>query len=121
MSATSLWSVVLGKLTGGWHLLPDEAAAAMAEILEGRATDAQIGAFAVGLRAKGETVDELVAIALTMRGYATPFPTLSGPLVDTCGTGGDRSGSVNVSTMAAFVVAGAGARVAKHGNRAASS
>lgn len=121
MSEPALWSVVLGKLLSGCHLAPAEAEAAMSEILEGRATDAQIGAFAVGLRAKGETVDELVAFATTMRRYATPFPALSGPLVDTCGTGGDRSGSVNVSTMAAFVVAGAGARVAKHGNRAASS
>lgn len=94
----------------------------MAAILRGEATDAQIAAFAVALRAKGETTWELAALVRTMLRFAerveVPDPEA---LVDTCGTGGDRAGTVNVSTMAALVAAGAGARVAKHGNRAASS
>ena len=92
----------------------------MERIMRGEATPAQFGAFVVALRAKGETVDEIVGLVSTMRRFVVRVE-VEGPLVDTCGTGGDRSGSVNVSTMAAFVAAGAGARVAKHGNRSASS
>ena len=97
----------------------------MATILDGKATDAQIAAFAVALRAKGETPAELAALVRTMLAYADQVEVQpeaeAGPLVDTCGTGGDRSHTFNISTTAALVVAGAGVRVAKHGNRAASS
>jgi anthranilate phosphoribosyltransferase len=99
--------------------------AAMEDILSGRATDAQIASLVTALRIKGETLDEIVGFAAAMRRHATPiFAANRGPkemLVDTCGTGGDASGTFNVSTTAAFVVAGAGARVAKHGNRSISS
>lgn len=99
--------------------------AAMSTMLSGGATDAQIGAFAVLLRAKGETPAELAALVRTMLELAEPVPIdpegPAGPLVDTCGTGGDRSHTFNISTVAALVIAGAGVRVAKHGNRAASS
>ena len=98
---------------------------AMATILDGNATDAQIAAFAVALRAKGETPLELATLVRTMLRYAPTVDVASeadaGPLVDTCGTGGDRSHTFNISTVSALVVAGAGVRVAKHGNRAASS
>ena len=104
----------------GQDLAEHDAAAAMGEIFSGSATPAQIGGFLLALRAKGETVDEIVGLARTMRTFSEKV-SVSGPLVDTCGTGGDRAGTVNVSTMAAIVVAAAGARVAKHGNRAASS
>src|SRR4051812_12039340 len=106
-------------------LTPDLVGAAMATILDGNATDAQIAAFAVALRAKGETPEELAALVRTMLAYADRVEVRSeadgGPLVDTCGTGGDRSHTFNISTVAALVVAGSGVRVAKHGNRAASS
>src|SRR5262249_54798962 len=114
------WPEVLGHLLSGSALTEHEAAWAMERIMSGEATPAQIGAFAAGLRAKGETVDEIAGFVTTMRRMAVAVP-VEGPVVDTCGTGGDRAGTVNVSTMAAFVVAGAGGRVAKHGNRAASS
>lgn len=116
----------LEKIIADKDLSRSEAEAAMEEILAGRATDAQIAALLTGLRMKGETVDELVGFATAMRRHATPI--FSGhshiadeALVDTCGTGGDASGTFNVSTAAAFVVAGAGVRVAKHGNRSISS
>jgi len=116
------WSAVLGTLTGGEHLTRAAASAAMADILEGRATPAQIGAFCVALRMKGETVDEMTGLLAAMLAYAEPVPLPADiDVVDTCGTGGDRSNSINVSTIAALVVAGAGAPVCKHGNRAASS
>jgi anthranilate phosphoribosyltransferase len=113
------WPSVLGRLMRGEDLTSTQAAAALGEILDGNATDAQIAAFAVGLRMKGESVEEIAALVRTMVGYAEPVH--AGDVVDTCGTGGDRSHSINVSTLAAFAVAGAGARVCKHGNRAASS
>lgn len=114
------WAPVLGRLVSGDDLEPNDVSGAMATILRGEAQDAQIAAFLVALRAKGETVDELTALVRTAREFGERVD-VAGPLVDTCGTGGDRLGTFNVSTTAAFVVAGAGARVCKHGNRAASS
>jgi anthranilate phosphoribosyltransferase len=116
----------LEKIVADEDLSRAQAETAMEEILAGRATDAQIAALLTGLRMKGETVDELVGFATAMRRHATPiFPgdshVADEALVDTCGTGGDASGTFNVSTAAAFVVAGAGVRVAKHGNRSISS
>jgi anthranilate phosphoribosyltransferase len=114
------WGETLGRLVKGQDLAEHDAAAAMGEIFSGAATPGQIGGFLLALRAKGETVDEIVGLAKTMRSFSEKV-VASGPLIDTCGTGGDRSGTVNVSTMAALIVAGAGGRVAKHGNRAATS
>ena len=114
------WPDTLAHLLRGEDLPEHEAAAAMGEIMSGAATPGQIGGFLLALRAKGETADEIVGLARMMRSFSTKV-SVAGPLVDTCGTGGDRSGTVNVSTMAAIVVAAAGARVAKHGNRAQSS
>ncbi len=97
----------------------------MAAILEGRATDARIAGFLVALRAKGETPTELAAMVRLMYRYSQHVVVAQdharGPLIDTCGTGGDGAGTLNVSTLAALIAAGAGARIAKHGNRAASS
>jgi len=98
----------------------DQAANAMEEIMSVYATPAQFGAFVVGLRMKGETADEIAGMASVMRDKATPV-SVSGDVVDTCGTGGDNSSSFNISTAAAFVAAGAGLKIAKHGNRAMSS
>jgi anthranilate phosphoribosyltransferase len=111
---------VIAKLLERRSLDTAEAAGAMVEIMEGAATSAQVAGFVVALRAKGETTDEVVGLVETMRSYATLI-SVRGPLLDTCGTGGDRAGTFNVSTVAAIVCAGAGAKVAKHGNRAASS
>ncbi len=110
----------LAKLVERQALAGDEAAACMDELMTGAATPAQFGAFVTALRMKGETVDEIAGMARVMREKAARI-TVAGPLLDTCGTGGDASGSFNVSTCAAFVAAGAGARVAKHGNRAMTS
>jgi anthranilate phosphoribosyltransferase len=109
-------------------LSPEEAQEAMETILQGRASQPQIAAFLVALRMKGETVDELVGFARAMRRMAVRMDAVridagpdGQPLLDTCGTGGDSLGTFNISTIAAFVVAGAGVRVAKHGNRSISS
>lgn len=109
------------SLSEGRSLSRDEAAKAMRVLMSGEATPAQVGAFLMALRVKGETVEELTGFAETMRRMATQVVTRRRPLVDTCGTGGDHSGSFNISTTAAFVVAGAGVAVAKHGNRSATS
>ncbi len=114
----------IARLVNGQPLDREEAAASMEEIMDGEATPSQIGAFLTALRIKGETIEELTGLASVMRAKATQVeipPDLNRPVVDTCGTGGDGSNSFNISTTAAFVVAGAGAVVAKHGNRAASS
>jgi anthranilate phosphoribosyltransferase len=101
-------------------LTEEMAAAAMEQLMSGEATPAQFAAFVTALRMKGETVDEITGMARVMREKSLRVQ-VDGPLLDTCGTGGDASGSFNVSTCAAFVAAGAGARVAKHGNRAMTS
>jgi anthranilate phosphoribosyltransferase len=118
------WPAVLGPLVAGHDLPAESTRAAMAEILDGAATPAQLAGFVVALRMKGETVEELTGLLDAMLGAATLVPVdavLQGRLVDIVGTGGDRSHSINVSTLASFVVAGAGVPVCKHGNRAASS
>ena len=117
---TETWPEVLGALVARPDLTADQTAWAMGEILAGEATPAQIAGFAVALRAKGETIDEVTGLVDAMYAGATPI-TVPGRLLDVVGTGGDRSMSVNISTMAAIVAAGAGARVVKHGNRSASS
>jgi anthranilate phosphoribosyltransferase len=115
-----LWPRTLTRLASHQALTADEAADAMTAIMGGDATPGQIGAFLMALRTKGETVDEIDGLARTMLAFANLVKPPA-PVVDTCGTGGDRSGTFNISTIAAIVVAGAGVAVAKHGNRAASS
>lgn len=111
----------IAKLVERHDLTEAEAEAAMAEIMQGEATPAQIGAFLTALRMKGETVAEVTGCARAMRRSATPVRPNRDHLVDTAGTGGDRAGTFNISTTAAFVVAGHGLAVAKHGNRSVSS
>jgi anthranilate phosphoribosyltransferase len=111
----------IAKLVERHDLTEDEAEAAMTEIMQGEATPAQIGAFLTALRMKGETVAEVTGCARAMRRSATPVRPHRDHLVDTAGTGGDRSGTFNISTTAAFIVAGHGFAVAKHGNRSVSS
>lgn len=105
------------------HLSVADAEAVMNQIMRGDATEAQIGAYLMGLRMKGETQDEITGSAMAMRANAEKVPTRyeSADLLDTCGTGGDKSGTFNISTTVAFVAAGAGVPVAKHGNRASTS
>jgi anthranilate phosphoribosyltransferase len=114
------WATLLAALLRGEAVAAADTAWAMAEIMSGEATPAQVAAFAVLLRAKGESPAELSGLAATMLANAAPVEVV-GPALDVVGTGGDRAHTVNISTMAALVAAGAGARVAKHGNRAASS
>ncbi len=114
----------IGQLVQGTDLKEQEIISVMTEIMEGRATPAQIGAFLVALRVKGETPEEITGAARAMRMKAIKVPVKLAEdevLVDTCGTGGDGIGTFNVSTTSAFVVAGAGCSVAKHGNRSVSS
>jgi anthranilate phosphoribosyltransferase len=111
---------LISTLMRGDSLTEQESSEAMTEIMEGAATPAQIAGFVVALRSKGESVDEIAGMVRTMRSYGEKVD-VDGELLDTCGTGGDRTGTFNVSTAAAIVCAGAGVKVAKHGNRAASS
>jgi anthranilate phosphoribosyltransferase len=108
----------LAKIARGDRLTEQEAGAAMAIIMDGEATPAQIGALLVGLAVRGETEDEIVGFARTMRARAVPLRSTGA--VDTCGTGGDGAGTFNISTVASLVVAACGVPVAKHGNRSAS-
>lgn len=112
---------IIEKVINGQHLTEAEAASVMDQIMTGGATDAQIGSLLTALRIKGETVEEITGFAKVMREKATHIDCQDSPLVDTCGTGGDASGTFNISTVSAFVAAGAGVKVAKHGNRSVSS
>jgi anthranilate phosphoribosyltransferase len=110
----------IGKVVDGFDLSREEMITCMNEIMTGAATQAQIGSFITALRLKGESVEEITGAAIVMREKAIKIE-VSGDLVDTCGTGGSKTGAFNISTTAAFVVSGAGLRVAKHGNRGVSS
>src|SRR5512142_399198 len=114
---------LIAKVMRRENLSAAEAEQAMHIIMTGQATDAQIGGYLIALRMKGETVDEITGSARAMRGVASkvPYDVDGFPLLDTAGTGGDGAHTFNISTTSAFVIAGAGRRVAKHGNRAASS
>ena len=112
---------LLGKLMKGESLSFDEMRSALEGVAAGAWTPSQIAGFLVALRIKGETAEEIAGAADAMRGRSTPVPVTRGNVIDTCGTGGDHSGTFNVSTAAAVVAAAAGAAVAKHGNRAISS
>ena len=110
------------KLIEGYSLTSDESEEIMREVMSGKATSSQTAAFLTALRMKGEAVEELIAFASVMREQSTQIhPHVHGRLVDTCGTGGDKIKTFNVSTTAAFIIAGAGIAVAKHGNRAVTS
>jgi anthranilate phosphoribosyltransferase len=116
------WPNLLSTLVKGESLDAADTEWAMTEIMSGAATAAQIAGFTIALRTKGETTQEFAGLVRAMLAHATRLDVAaSGPTVDTCGTGGDRASTVNISTMAALVVRGAGLRVVKHGNRAASS
>ncbi|MEU6504694.1 anthranilate phosphoribosyltransferase [Streptomyces sp. NPDC046942] len=114
------WPALLNGLLGGQDLSADDTAWAMDRIMRGEATDAQIAGFAVALRAKGQTVEEITGLVRTMYEHANVIE-VPGRTVDIVGTGGDGAKTVNISTMSSLVVAGTGAKVVKHGNRAASS
>jgi anthranilate phosphoribosyltransferase len=120
VDSRTAWPALIGALIKGETLSADETAWAMNEIMEGAATPAQIAGFGVALRMKGETPGELAGMAETMLARATPV-SIPGPIVDLVGTGGDGAHTVNISTMGTIVAAAAGSRMAKHGNRAASS
>ena len=109
------------KLAGRQDLSKEEAYETMNEIMSGNASESQIAAFLMGLRSKGETAAEIAGCAKSMREKATPVKTTQAAVIDTCGTGGDGSGTFNISTCAAIIASAAGAVVAKHGNRAVSS
>jgi anthranilate phosphoribosyltransferase len=115
------FGALIEKLTRHEDLASDEAAAAMTEIMEGRAVPAHIAGLLVGLAMKGERPQEIVGLARAMRAHAVPLSRTYSGVIDTCGTGGDKSGTFNISSCAALVVAACGVRVAKHGNRSASS
>lgn len=112
---------ILQKLVEKHDLTDQEAMAAFDTIMDGQATPAQLGGFLTALRIKGETPSEIAAAALSMRRHAVLVDPRGKPVVDTCGTGGDSMGTFNISTTAAFIVAGAGVPVAKHGNRSITS
>ena len=111
----------LQKLLNKQNLTADEMRAVMRQIMSGNATDAQIAGFLIALRCKGETIDEIAAAAEVMRELASKVEVTGDHIIDTCGTGGDGANTFNISTTCAFVVAAAGGRVAKHGNRSVSS
>jgi anthranilate phosphoribosyltransferase len=111
----------LARIVQGQDLSADEMSVVVGQLLDGSGSSVQIAALLTALRMKGETVEELVGAALAMRERMQTVRGVTGPVLDTCGTGGDGSGSVNVTTLASFVIAAAGVRVAKHGNRAQSS
>src|ERR1700709_394861 len=118
------WPNLLSALLAGEGLSRQNSAWAMAEIMDGEASPAQVAGFAIALRAKGETLDEVAGLVEAMLARAVRLPVAaarSARAVDTCGTGGDRAHTVNISTLSALVVAGAGVPVIKHGNRAAAS
>src|SRR5215831_11501325 len=119
-SGTADLSKAIAKVASGQSLTEAEAAEAFDLIMSGLATDAQISALLMGMRVRGETVEEIAGAARALRARATPVRAPEGS-IDTCGTGGDAKGTHNISTCAAFVVAGAGVPVAKHGNRSISS
>lgn len=114
------WPALLTQLLRGQDLSATETSWAMEQVMLGEATPVQVAGFVVALRAKGESPEEVSGLVSTMLSLAARIE-VPGPAVDTCGTGGDRAHTVNISTMSAMVVAGTGARVVKHGNRAASS
>jgi len=118
--ATSTWPAVLSTLVAGSDITAEQSGWVMRQVLSGDATPSQIAGFAMALRAKGETVEEVEGLVSTMYEFAAPL-SYDARAVDIVGTGGDRSHTVNISTMAAIVAAGAGVPVLKHGNRAASS
>jgi anthranilate phosphoribosyltransferase len=116
------WPGVLSRLLAGTSLTADEAEAVLGKVWSGEASPAQIAALLIALRAKGESVEEMTGFVRAMVSHAVPLPLPAGvDVVDTCGTGGDRLRSINVSTIAALVVAATGAKVCKHGGRASSS
>ena len=116
-----MFTALLEKLVRHEDLTQEEAAAAMREVMEGRAPAAALGALLVGLVMKGERPAEIVGFARTMRDHAVKLSAPAGDVFDTCGTGGDRSGTFNISSAAAIVVAACGVKIAKHGNRSVSS
>lgn len=122
-AAASTFSIkqAIAQIADGMDLTEKEAEDVLLDIMQGTATDAQIAAFLMGLRMKGETVDEITGAVRAMRSLAHRVPIIDSMVVDTCGTGGDRSHTFNISTAAAFVIAGAEITVAKHGNRSVSS
>lgn len=121
MSTSFTMQQAIKAVTEKHDLSADEMSATMRLIMTGEATPAQVGGFLIGLRMKGETIDEIAAAAGVMRELASKVEVDKNHLVDTCGTGGDASGSFNISTASAIVVAAAGGKVAKHGNRSISS
>ncbi|MBA3450206.1 MAG: anthranilate phosphoribosyltransferase [Chloroflexia bacterium] len=123
ITETHRFSDVIRRIVDGGALDAKQASAAMDQIMTGSVTPAQIGAFVTALRMRGESIDEIAGFAASMREHAlhVAVDLDAGPLVDTCGTGGDAAGTFNISTTAAFVIAGAGVRVAKHGNRSVTS
>jgi anthranilate phosphoribosyltransferase len=120
MSMTDEFTPVLAKLVRREDLDAADVDVAMDHILSGHASEVEIAGFIVALRTKGETDNELIGLVRAMLRHSVSITVAPGA-IDTCGTGGDRSGTINVSTLAALVAAGAGARVVKHGNRAQSS
>jgi len=116
-----MFQALIEKLTRHEDLTTEEASAAMVEVMEGRAAPAHVAGLLIGLAMKGERPAEIVGLARAMRAHAVPVARRYDEVFDTCGTGGDRSGTFNISSCAAVVVAACGVRVAKHGNRSASS